>query len=601
MKPPSLFVKLFASNLLLVVIIIALSFTISYVYLDEAYQARSAEHQLHLARMVRQSFQDDWPGRDGEAIDRRAKRLGEALPVRVTVLGGDGSVLGDSVLDPESVPDQSRKPEVEAVLKRGGDTGTSVRAAFAGAAERRFVALPIRVDAERVGLVRLDMPRHAVAESDAFVRDAVFWGALAAVVVAGALGLLLSWVWYMPMRQIAHAARKIASGNLNYRARIRGSDELAQLGQALNDMRASLASQIERVAAQRENLSAVVANLQEGIVALDARRHIVFMNDAALGLLVPGRDNPIGSNIQSVVRVAGVLDVLDELDEQVDSSVANRQIEVERASGRAVLDLHAVRVSGRGHEGIAALLVVRDITDLARTAAMKSEFVANASHELRTPVATILAAIDSLSSITQDDKEHYDKIMSILRRQAGRLEDMVKDLLDLHLVETSKQRLRMEDIRLGLLASWAEDRFEEMADRKGVELRFDVPDPEFRFQCDRRLLQLILQNLVDNAIKFTSSGGMVDCWLAPADGYVLMTVRDTGCGIPKEMQPRVFERFFQADASRAGDTKVRGTGLGLAIVKHSAERLGAAVKLQSEPGKGTTVEIRLPTRSKVPA
>ena len=173
---------------------------------------------------------------------------------------------------------------------------------------------------------------------------------------------------------------------------------------------------------------------------------------------------------------------------------------------------------------------------------------------------------------------------------------MVKDLLDLHLVETSRQRLLMEDIRLSSLTDWLEDRFEPMAAGKGVTLRLETPEPDDdRVRCDRRMLQLILQNLVDNAVKFTAAGGR-RLRLQRADGHLLVIVRDTGCGIPPEIQARVFERFFQADPSRTGDSRVRGTGLGLAIVKHAAEH-GATVNLQSEVGKGTSVEVRLPAQS----
>ena len=247
--------------------------------------------------------------------------------------------------------------------------------------------------------------------------------------------------------------------------------------------------------------------------------------------------------------------------------------------------------------GIAALLVLRDITEIARAAAMKAEFVANASHELRTPLATLRAAVDSLLHTQGEEPENISRILPILDRHVARLEEMTNDLLDLNIIETAKQQLRTEKIELASLVAWAEEHFAQAAGDKNVELKISTTQPFSMFASDRRLIQLILQNLIDNAIKFTPAAGRVECRLRVEDNHLGIEVSDTGCGIPAEMTERVFERFFQIDAARTGDTKVRGTGLGLAIVKHATERLGGKVMLDSTPGKGTTVIVEIPGMS----
>jgi signal transduction histidine kinase len=182
----------------------------------------------------------------------------------------------------------------------------------------------------------------------------------------------------------------------------------------------------------------------------------------------------------------------------------------------------------------------------------------------------------------------------MLGRHVKRLEDLTLDLLDLHAVESAKRELVREAVRLDSLEEWLRRQFAAAAAGKGVALEFDVPAPADTVTTDRRLIELVLQNLVDNAVKFTPAGGRVTCAMVREGECVRLSVADTGAGIPREDQPRVFERFFQSDTARSGDALARGTGLGLAIVKHACERLGAKVSLESELGKGTTVTVLVP-------
>jgi len=308
-------------------------------------------------------------------------------------------------------------------------------------------------------------------------------------------------------------------------------------------------------------------------------------------MLAPDESSPEGRGVQSVVRVAGALEAVVAAEA---GGAVERRLEMDTPRGRRVLELHAARVQPAGSRGICLLLVVHDVTDAARTAAMKAEFVANASHELRTPLATIRAAVDSLAAVGPDDREAFAKFLGILDRHVARLEGMTRDLLDLHLVEQAKGRLRPEDVEPHELAAWVEAQLGPAARDKGLTLEVRAEPPGRALRTDRRLLALILQNLLDNAIKFTPAGGRVECELTWRAAALAATVRDTGCGIPRELQDRVFERFFQADTSRSGAGAGRGTGLGLAIVKYAAERLGATVTLASTPDVGTTVTVVVP-------
>jgi len=592
MKRRSVFTKLLIGNLLLVAVIVVVSFGVAYAYLNTAHRERSIRNQRQMTETLQHTFEKAWPSNRAR-VDELCKELLVDAPMRLTVIAADGQVVGDSRADPITMANHRTPDRPEVLAALAGQDGSDTRASETLGTVFRYTAMPVRHGGQVAAAVRVAMPVTAVAESGSYIVNSLVWAALASLAAAAALGMFLSWAFYAPLREISLAARWIASGKLDANVRVRGRDEIGHLAESLNEMRRGIRSQIELVSAERENLAAVVGNLREGVVALDHDGCIVLMNLAASALLSAGEGNVVGRRLQSVVRNVELLDVLDELG---DEETVDRQIELSNGPKR-VLDVHAERVAA-SPPGIALLLVLHDVTEIVQAAAVKAEFVANASHELRTPLATIRAAIESLAAIDPGDREALAKFIAILDRHARRLENLTRDLLDLHIVESRAggARLKTEDIDVSALAEWAQGYFADAAARKSVTLSLSAEPSEGTFRCDRAMLQLILQNLIDNAIKFTPGGGRVDCLFALRDETVLLRVSDTGCGIEPALQPRVFERFFQVDPARTGGEGKRGTGLGLSIVKHAADRLHATVQLDSEPGRGTTVEVLLPRR-----
>jgi two-component system, OmpR family, phosphate regulon sensor histidine kinase PhoR len=597
MRQLSFFTKLFLGNLLLIVLLVSISGVVSYRYLNADFHRTHRAHQDQMALMAQKYFDRAWPDSPAQ-IDQNCKELFPDSDLRLTVISQDGRVLGDSdpSADPGSMENHKTdsRPEVMGALR--GESGENTRTSQTLGVAFRYIARPIRRSGEIVGCARVAMPLHAIAQGQQFIRRALVWASLVGLTVAMLLELLLSWIWYAPLRLITRAAKRIASGNLTGRVHISGSDELAQLAAALNNMREDLARQFDLIATQRENLQTVISNLREGVVALSNEGRIVLMNASAQELLTDGAGDTRNQLLQEAVRLPEVVDIFNEVLSSGQSQ--GRQVEIDDAGRHRIVDLNAVKVSTTPGNGIAVLLVARDISDLAQMASVKAEFVANASHELRTPLATIRAAVDSLGGIDPSKPEEFEKIVGMLDRHTTRLENMTNDLLDLRLVETSRHQPKQDEVRLGSLSAWAQEQFAQRAADHHVEFDITADGGEQWFTSDRTLLRLILQNLLDNAIKFTPVGGKVDCLLRydADEKLVLLHVEDTGCGIPRELQSRVFERFFQAETSRSGNSSTRGTGLGLAIVKHAVDRLGAHLKLQSEPGRGTTVDVVLPLR-----
>jgi len=592
----SFFTKLFLGNLLLIGIIFAVGGGLSYRQFNGIYLAENEHHQSVFARMTQSHMEDLWErsGPSVETIDRRCKEFAPGGRMRLTVIASDGRVLGDGQADPRRMANHKTTDRPEVIKALGGQVGQHVRRSETLGIEFRYLARPIRHEDRIVGVVRVAMPILTIIRHQNFIRSTLLWAALAAATAAVLLALLLSWIWYAPLRQITRTARTLASGDLSAKAAIAGSGELAQLAAALHEMRDSIGRKIHQIATQRQNLVAVVENLREGVIALDDDGQVLLMNQAAGELLAADASQATGRHLQAVVRIPEIVDTYNEA--IAHGEAVARQIETEVRGRRCALDVGAAPLPETSAESPAALLVVRDVTHLVRMAAVKAEFVANASHELRTPLATIRAAVDSLAGIEPDEHEEMERITKILDRHTVRLEEMTKDLLSLHAVETTPRKPRTEKIALGALAEWVRESFAGLASEKGVGLSVHCPDPDVVLLSDNTLLELILQNLLDNAIKFTPVGGEVVCRLGADEHRVVLEVRDTGCGIAPEIQDRVFERFFQASPSRSRGPKLRGTGLGLAIVKHASERLGATVSLQSTPGEGTALIVTLPQR-----
>jgi two-component system phosphate regulon sensor histidine kinase PhoR len=254
----------------------------------------------------------------------------------------------------------------------------------------------------------------------------------------------------------------------------------------------------------------------------------------------------------------------------------------------------ATRTRGGG-----VLLVLRNVSTLVNAVQMKTDFVANASHELRTPIAAIKMAFETLQEVRGEDPNQTEKCLGIISGHLNRLEEMLADLLDLSRVESPDLRPSLGAVGSDELFAMVRTTMLTMARQKLVELSFErLPDAPVSFESDRRLLNLILRNLVENAIKFTPAGGRVTISLgAEQDGStVVLSVEDNGIGIPPQHLERVFERFYQVDAARSSAVG-RGTGLGLAIVKHAINALGGTVQLESKVGVGTKVRCRIPYRT----
>jgi two-component system, OmpR family, phosphate regulon sensor histidine kinase PhoR len=401
--------------------------------------------------------------------------------------------------------------------------------------------------------------------------------------------LVMATQWIGPLRSLTDQAVSVAQADWRGEVHPLGAAEVRRLGTQFNLIAADTQRRLADLEHQRADLHALVDTLPDPILASDRQGRLILMNAPAARLLRLSTPQALGQKVVGVISDEPVVELFEAVAELGDSAATiQREVRLARSGQRITCQAVAARTAGGG-----ALVVLRDVSELARAMQMKTDFVANASHELRTPITAIKIAFETLSDTFGDDPEQAKKCMGVIDGNLRRLEEMLRDLLDLSRVEGPENEPAAVTVKSADLFSAIRATMQPVAQQKLVELAFDEPLPP-QFVSDGRLLNLILKNLVENGIKYTPTGGKVTISLTQSDeGAVVLRVIDTGIGIAPEHIDRVFERFYQVDSARSGSAG-RGTGLGLAIVKHAVLALGGNVKLESTVGVGTTVTCVFP-------
>jgi two-component system, OmpR family, phosphate regulon sensor histidine kinase PhoR len=385
----------------------------------------------------------------------------------------------------------------------------------------------------------------------------------------------------------AETLRRLTAGKLGHKLYAGGSPALADLARATNAAADTFAGRIDRLEGERSRLLAVLGGMAEGVVALDAGETIVFANDRAGQLLGFSPIQAAGRKIWEVVRLRRLQEVI--AIARTASAPVREELEL---PGPAVRHL-AVYVARLNGPAPGAVLVLQDTSDLRRLERIRQEFVANVSHELKTPLAVIKVCAETLIDGAAADASARGTFLTQIDEQADRLHNLILDLLRLAQIESGTAALEVRAVPLASAVRECLDRHRARAEAKGQKLEVAAPEgPPVVARVDEEALDTVLENLVDNALKYTPAGGRVAVRWSVAAEQACVEVEDTGVGIPERDQPRLFERFYRVDKARARE--LGGTGLGLSIVKHLVQAMGGEVGVRSTVGRGTTFTVRLP-------
>jgi two-component system phosphate regulon sensor histidine kinase PhoR len=410
------------------------------------------------------------------------------------------------------------------------------------------------------------------------------------LLLAVVLGLFFSFVAASrragALRKLTGVARRLTEGDLSARARLAGQDQVAELGQALDRLGSGLEETLGELRAERDLQRKILEAMHEGVVVLDREGRIVLMNPAVRAMLLLGAD-AIGKHLLETVRHAQLDALLDQATDDGEVDDLPLEIELPGLKPRRML-VQASPLSG-DEEGL--LLVFVDVTELRRLESLRRDFVANASHELRTPIAAVRSSTETLLSGAMDDPDAAGRFLDIIDRNAQRLQMLVEDMLELSKLESNEFKVKREPVEMDRVVPIVLALFRERADKKGVRLVAELPPGLPAVEGDSRALEHVLSNLVDNAIKYCPRGTRILVTAGEADGRVRLVVSDTGPGIAPEHLPRLFERFYRVDAGRSRE--IGGTGLGLSIVKHMVEAMRGKVSVESVVGRGATFTVSL--------
>ena len=521
------------------------------------------------------------------SFEQRIRALGQRTGIRYTVIAADGRVLADSHENPATMDNHRDRPEIMAAANNG--IGTSTRFSRTLSAQLMYVAIPVMKQGTLSGFVRTSATLEAIDARRADVRNGIALALVLPVLAALVFGLLVARSFTQPLIDMADAARAVASGEAAPRLHVQRSDEIGQLADALNAMTEQLHVQIDTMAADRNKTLAILAGMVEGVVAVDREERVVHANAAAQAILGVDAKTALGRRIWEVMRVVEVSDALGETMRQ--NRVRVSEVRIPTPQKDQVIQLTATPLRNGSDQIDGAVVVLHDVSELRQLESVRRDFVANISHELKTPLTAIRGLVETLIDDHAMDPETHDRFIEKIRDQSSRLGNLVSDLLTLSRLESGPGGLRFEAMDLRETVAESCRTQTHAAETKRVDLHATMPDRPVTIEGDSEAMRELVDNLVSNAIKYTPSGGRVDVRLSAENGSAVLEVADTGIGIPPEEQSRVFERFYRVDKARS--RQMGGTGLGLSIVKHVALAHGGSVSLKSASGRGSTFRVQL--------
>ena len=524
---------------------------------------------------------------DEAAITSICRDVADHSTMRLTVVAADGRVLGDSHELAEVMDNHADRPEVVAAL--AGTTGTSTRYSSTLGHQRMYVAVPGLVGDDVTYVCRVSISLRELSLLLRGVYGRIAAAGLVMALVAGLMAFLLARRIRSALLKMDEAATAYAAGDFGHHLVLSDSVEINSVAESLNRMAAQLADRIGTIEKQRNELEAYMTSMVEGVVAVDTEENVISLNRAAAEILGQDRERSLGRSIQEVGRHPDLTRLTQEAlagadVQEKDIYIGSPRSSCLQATATSLLDLDGRRIG--------ALLVMNDVTRLRRLETMRRDFVANVSHELKTPITSIKGFVETLLETPPEHPEEMERFLGIINKQADRLATIISDLLALSRLEQDADGPAIELMELPLF-SIMERVVRDLAarDREQAERVMLECENKIRAVVNAPLLEQAVTNLVDNALKYSEPGAAVTIRCAADAEGVRISVIDQGPGIAGEHLPRLFERFYRVDKARS--RRMGGTGLGLAIVKHIAQAHGGRVDAESVLGVGSTFSIVL--------
>jgi len=578
--------KLMTSYLLIISLLLILLGGIAYVNFKDYYlqslEERLTKEAYLVAEMIKYRTGDDNVTRTYQDICNIAAQDSDS---RVTIINTEGLVWGDSSAQFEKMDIHSNRPEVYAALH--GQIGVEMRHSDTVNTDMLYVAVPFD-DGKTKGAVRMAMPLAELQIIYKHILSVVLMTVLGCIILAFLLNYIMAQYLSRPLRDITEAVKDMARGNLKRRTSHHSEDEMGELALAFNEMGQHIEQNMAEIGAVKNRLEALLNNTVNGIMMIGMGGIVTYANPAAVCLLNL-RDNFIGRNHTEMINAYELLEMIDEARE---SRQAVKRSIILHTLGARIIEATVVPIKNQTGSSDDILLVVNDITELKRLEKVRKDFVANVSHELKTPITSISGFAETLLEEGGENPDNLKEFSRIIYDEAQRLSILINDLLELSKLESDESSANIQRINISQKLRESVGRMKTISERRNIDIAYHENVNNVEINSDPHLIDQIMMNLLDNAIKYSPDGGQIEVELEELNDRIKVSVKDNGIGIPPQDIPRVFERFYRVDKARS--RKTGGTGLGLSIVKHALDKLNGQVTVESTEGRGSLFSFSLP-------
>ncbi|MFA6079548.1 MAG: ATP-binding protein, partial [Candidatus Omnitrophota bacterium] len=562
------------------IFVILISFAVTAFFLDKSLEENCLHNiesslvaQAHL--IGNQIVPEYITKEDTSSLDILVKELRPKTKCRITIINKAGLVLADSDKLKQEVPDMENhihRPEVKTAL--AGNTGIDTRYSPTLNIDMLYVALPIKDKSSTTGILRLALPLESVQKTLSAIRKIVVMGLVFAMALAFILGSIVAGNAIRPINRMILASRRFSDGDFSRRINQIPKDEIGELADTLNKMAQDIEDKIREIKAQNQKLAAIFNSMIEGVIVVDREGSIISINPTIEKIFGVSKKDVESKVFLEAIRNNDISDVIGAVlrSGQGRSAELTLMYPVNR-----IFEVNATPIFD-DNKVAGCLVVIHDITEIRRLETVRSDFIANASHELKTPLTSIKGFVETLLEGALDDKENNRNFLMIIEEHASRLNNLVNDLLSLSHLESNDIVLDKEEMDLRQQIEGIILGFRSQLKKKSVEVKDDLP-PKLLIKADKNRIDQVFTNLIDNAIKFNKEKGHIRISSEDMGGKLKIVIEDSGAGIPEKDITRIFERFYRVDKARSRE--LGGTGLGLSIVKHIVELHKGAVGVES--------------------
>jgi two-component system phosphate regulon sensor histidine kinase PhoR len=570
-----LFYRVFGTYLIIIILTVAFFYLLAWKQTESFFTETVETSLMNYARLVDLSSRDE--------IRKQIKNISAISKARVTLTDENGTVLADSERNPAEMENHLNRPEIQEARLKG--QGSTIRYSRTIGMDMIYVAFPVKEDRFITGYVRLARPLVEVKHATEKMNRSLIMSILIMIIPSLLIAIMFSYRLTVPIKAMEMFTERLRRGREPGSLFIETGDEMKKLADNINYLVLELQNQIRTANIEKEKLVAAFASMSEGVLVLNSESRIEISNLAFKRMFGAQFGEVTGKTLIEAFRNIALQNAFDRF--RSTGEQLSEEITIGDETAPVTLNVSFSKIRGEEEKTI---LVFHDVTRLKKLERMRMDFVANVSHEIKTPLTAILGFVETLQSGALDDKETALRFLDIINKHAQRLNRLLEDLLTISNIEMGEMKFFFESVSISGIVENIIPVISAKADEKQITLERNIPETLPLIRADRDRIVQILLNILDNAVKFTPEKGKVSISATDkGDGTVEIRISDTGIGVPQNEISRLGERFYRVEKTRSRE--LGGTGLGLSIVKHLMAAHGGRMEIQSRLGVGTTVSL----------